>query len=251
MQEGNEAPSACLKTLMPVEARLGDGGQRARRQERKRTSEAALQAGRQETPTPWLDEMRSARATVIHVEPPARLRNEDGFCGICAKVTIGDRMAHLRIRADPSHETGLWDFITAGAKVTIFQPEITHVEHARQIDTVLTVDTQSGSTVLQHNADQGAFRREFNKIDVFCGAGGFTAGMREMDAKVVAAVKSRTSTAEVYKQNWPEVQVHIDDAMGPVVWTRMSRARPNVAICSTPCVSFSGAGDQAGLASKE
>ena len=88
-----------------------------------------------------------------------------------------------------------------GAKVTIFQPEITRVGHARQIDTVLTVDTQSGSTVLQHNADQGAFRREFRIIDVFCGAGGFTAGMREMDAKVVAAVEARPKTAGVYKQN--------------------------------------------------
>ena len=96
----NRALNPCLKSLKPVEALLGDGGQRARGQERKRTSEAALSTGGPETPVQWLDAMMSTRATVMHVEPC----DEDGFHRVPAKVTIGDRTAHLRIRVDPEHE---------------------------------------------------------------------------------------------------------------------------------------------------
>ena len=65
------------------------------------------------------------------------------------------------------------------------------------------------------------------------------------------AFEAKDETAEVHKQNWPEVQVHTGDAVSSIVWTRLSMHRPNVAICSTPCVTFCGAGDQTGLNSNE
>ena len=62
--KGSRAQTPFLKSLMPVESLRKNEEQRAKGQERKRTSEAALHPEEQDAPASWLDGMLSARATV-------------------------------------------------------------------------------------------------------------------------------------------------------------------------------------------
>ena len=71
--KGSRAQTPCLKSLMPVESLRKNEEQRAKGQERKRTSEAALHPEEQDAPASWLDGMLSARATVKYVEPTSLL----------------------------------------------------------------------------------------------------------------------------------------------------------------------------------
>jgi hypothetical protein len=71
--KGSRTQTPCLKSLMPVESPRKNEEQRARGQERKRTSQAALHPEEQDAPASWLDGMLSARATVKYVEPTSLL----------------------------------------------------------------------------------------------------------------------------------------------------------------------------------
>ena len=115
----------------------------------------------------------------------------------------------------------------------------------------MTIRTGKGSTVLLRQPGIDSLSEEFRVIDLFCGAGGFTSGMKDIDVSVVAAVECKHETAETYRRNWPGVPVYTADAVDPLTWTRLSKSKPNAAVCSTPCVSFSGSGNQKGLESKE
>lgn len=246
-QKHSTKSEVCLKALLPVGFCYNEQSPRTPGQDRKRRDMSPSGQEPSGPTTEWLHSTKSARATILHVEPP----NRDSSYSVYAHVVIGKRRAHLRIERDPDHEADLWDFIAMGAEITIFQPELTHTEHARQTSTVMTICTSKGSTVLLRQPNTGSLSDELRGIDLVCGAGGFTSGMEEMDISVVAAVEAKHETAETYRRNWPGVQVHRADALNPVTWTRLSKTKPNAAICSTPCVTFSGAGNQKGLDSKE
>ena len=65
----------------------------------------------------------------------------------------------------------------------------------------MTIRTSKGSTVLLHKPSIGSLHEELRVVDLSCGAGGFTAGMKEMDINVVAAVEAKHETAETYRRN--------------------------------------------------
>lgn len=55
-------------------------------------------------------------------------------------------------------------------------------------------------------------RKEFMKaIDLFCGAGGLTVGLKMAGFNVVSAVEKETVVAETYNHNHPEVLLHVGD----------------------------------------
>lgn len=54
-------------------------------------------------------------------------------------------------------------------------------------------------------------KQELTAIDLFCGAGGLTVGLKKAGFKVVAAIEIDPDLARTYKKNHPEVEVIVKD----------------------------------------
>ena len=75
---------------------------------------------------------------------------------------------------------------------------------------------------LKHTAGTG--RRWPTAIDVFCGAGGLSLGLRQARFRVVAAVDILPLAVESYRMNFPRIPVILGDAREPGTGSRLLRA---------------------------
>lgn len=80
-------------------------------------------------------------------------------------------------------------------------------------------------------------------VDLFCGSGGVTAGLKAADWKVVAALDNDPVASETYRLNHPEVTFVQDDILEPSALKAIERATAGqtidlLVICA-PCQPFS------------
>ena len=59
--------------------------------------------------------------------------------------------------------------------------------------------------------DYKSMKKRFVAVDLFCGAGGLTVGLKKAGFKVVAAVEYDAEIAKTYKKNHPEVKLIVKD----------------------------------------
>ena len=78
---------------------------------------------------------------------------------------------------------------------------------------------------------------ELTAIDLFCGAGGFSEGFRQMGFRVTHAIDNWTPALEAHKLNQPETETMKADiaTLDPNLFPR-----PDVLIGGPPCTEFSG-----------
>ncbi|MDR7379697.1 DNA (cytosine-5)-methyltransferase 1 [Rhodoferax ferrireducens] len=54
-------------------------------------------------------------------------------------------------------------------------------------------------------------KKKYTAIDLFCGAGGLTLGLKKAGFKVIAGVEINQNAAKTYKKNHPRVKLYIED----------------------------------------
>jgi DNA (cytosine-5)-methyltransferase 1 len=80
--------------------------------------------------------------------------------------------------------------------------------------------------------------KKFTVVDLFAGAGGFSRGFHDAGFKTIAAVEGFRPVAAAYSENFPDVQVIVDD-IKRVDFTKLPK--PDVVIGSPPCEPFTAA----------
>lgn len=94
--------------------------------------------------------------------------------------------------------------------------------------------------------------KEFRILDLFCGAGGFSAGMHKNRAfKTVLASDFNADAAETFKFNMPEAEIIVgdisDSSVKEEIIRRSRELKVNMIIGGPPCQGFSLKGKKLGL----
>ena len=94
--------------------------------------------------------------------------------------------------------------------------------------------------------------KEFNILDLFCGAGGFSYGMhKNSHFKTVVAIDFNEKAADTFKKNMPDTEVIVgditDDKTKDRIITESKLKGVNMIIGGPPCQGFSMKGKKLGL----
>jgi len=84
----------------------------------------------------------------------------------------------------------------------------------------------------------------YGAIDLFCGAGGLTLGLRQSGIPVISAVEADCDAANTYRYNHPVVELFecdIAEVKPHELWT-LSGRRPLAIVAGSPCQGYSAAG---------
>ncbi len=84
--------------------------------------------------------------------------------------------------------------------------------------------------------------RAFTAIDLFCGAGGVTVGLKRAGFRVLAGIEFDKEIAETYKANHPGVNLIVDDIRnltGKKILNRIDKKNVDLVVGCPPCQGFS------------
>lgn len=80
-------------------------------------------------------------------------------------------------------------------------------------------------------------------IDVFCGCGGVTEGLKRGNFKVIVAIDNNPVTCKTYKHNHPNVQLYekdiIDICVQDIYSNYLNKSNPDLLVVCAPCQPFS------------